>query len=84
MLVRPEKEWHDYRHAMEAVDYNNTTGWRHQHSGVRLQFETLWDDCMPDWRVIASSSLDSWVRVKKRFVQNVCDHLHIYCPSGAR
>eukprot|EP00973_Karenia_brevis_P037556 5182451-Karenia_brevis.AAC.1 len=33
MLMRPAGEWQLYREAMAIVDYQNETGWRHQHSG---------------------------------------------------
>eukprot|EP00973_Karenia_brevis_P038774 5351140-Karenia_brevis.AAC.1 len=66
---------------MAAVDYNNLTGWRHQHSGVRLQFDNLYDNCFPDWRNMLNLGFEVWIRQKRVFMKRACEFLGIHCPA---
>eukprot|EP00973_Karenia_brevis_P015672 2144588-Karenia_brevis.AAC.1 len=69
---------------MAAADYNNDTGWRHQHSGVRLQYETLIDICSPDWRNTLILGVESWAGCKKHFVKQACEEMNLFCPESIR
>eukprot|EP00973_Karenia_brevis_P081984 11366769-Karenia_brevis.AAC.1 len=56
MNCRPPATWEETRSVNQAWDYNNTSGWRHQHSGRRLQWEDLLNETLPAWRDILSSN----------------------------
>ena len=58
------------RELMPKIDRNNTTGWRHQHGGVRLHWEDTMNQALPHWRTLLATSQASWLGHCSLFLSN--------------
>jgi hypothetical protein len=75
--IRPAAQWSDVRATMEQVDYANASGWRHQYSGKRLQWEDLYNEHLPEWRHILENAPDTWYTHRDRVIRNICDKANL-------
>jgi hypothetical protein len=71
MNCRPAAEWEDSRRENAAWDYNNYTGWRHQHSGRRLQWEDCLNSALPEWRNVLEDNAHQWHAQRKKFLKTI-------------
>jgi hypothetical protein len=74
MNLRPASMWEETRDIMEQCDYSNVSGWRHQHSGRRLQWEDLYNQHLPQWRHILENDPASWHTHRDRVIKDICAH----------
>lgn len=77
MNCRPAATWEIRRSENEAWDYDSVSGWRHQHSGHRLQWEGLLNEALPEWRVILQQRPETWHRHRKRFLHKATDFCNL-------
>ena len=71
MNCRPAAAWEETRTLCKQWDYNNRTGWRHQHSGRRLQWEDGLNSSLPHWRRRLEDSPGAWHTYRKEFLNNI-------------
>jgi hypothetical protein len=72
MNTRPAADWETRRSMMKEIDYKNELNWRHQHSGKRLQWEDLYNDCLPNWRHNLSLGPNSWYQGRDEVMRKIC------------
>ena len=77
MNCRPAAQWENRRSIMRTVDSRNSSGWRHQHTGCRLNWEDIFNIAQPAWRTILNRSLQEWSSTQDIVVKKMCDHAHL-------
>ena len=71
MNCRPAAEWENTRAENAEWDHKNLTGWRHQHSGRRLQWEDGLNSALQDWRTCLEEDPEKWHTHRRQFLKNI-------------
>ena len=72
MNLRPAATWKDTQDMMAQLDYNNGSGWRHQHGGTRAQWEDTYNKSWPSWREDLDSGLARWNAISPNVLFAMC------------
>ena len=81
MNLRPPAEWRQMQDVMVQIDYNSSSGWRHQHSGRRVQWEDLFNRCWEEWREDLAKGAAYWRSVQALFIKSACSKSNIQCEG---